>query len=270
MLMHPRQGTGQPLLEVQDLTVQYPGLTGSRRRPAVRDLYLAVHAGESVGLVGAAGSGKSTVVRALTGQVSPRCGRITFAGQELLGCSASVARRRRRAMHVVEQDPYASLPPNRTVGAILAEPLRSTHLLTSRPHDELVREALELVRLTPVARYLGRYPHQLSGGERQRVTFASALITQPRLVLADEPTQMLDESLRDELVDLLDGLRTDRQMAVVHITNDLELVRRGCDRLVVLRGGKIIEQGRTEQVLCRPEHPYTADLVAEAGVRLVA
>ena len=102
MLMHPRQGTGQPLLEVQDLTVQYPGLTGPCRRPAVRDLHLVVHAGEAVGLVGAAGSGKSTVVRALTGQVSPRCGRITFAGHELLGCSASVARRRRRAMHVVE------------------------------------------------------------------------------------------------------------------------------------------------------------------------
>lgn len=262
--------TDRPLLEVEGLTVQYPGLTGLRRRPAVDKLNLTVYPGESVGLVGGSGAGKSTVARALAGLVEPLCGRITFAGRELLGCSLSSARRRRRAMHLVLHDPYASLPPNYHVGAIVAEPLVIHKLVERRLRLRAVVAAMEMVGLTPVGKYLERFPHQLSCGERQRVAFARALVTEPQLILADEPTQMLDTSLRCELVDLLDELRERRKMAVLHITHDLALAQRGCDRLVVLRGGKVVEHGPTDQVLADPKHPYTAALIDAASGNKVA
>lgn len=265
------QNTQRPLLRVEGLTVQYPGLTGLRRRPAVDQLDLTVFPGESVGLVGGSGAGKSTVARALAGLVEPQRGRIVFAGRDLLDCSPAAARRRRRTMHLVLQDPYASLPPNYHVGAIVAEQLVIHKLVERRLRLRAVVAAMELVGLTPVASYLERFPHQLSGGERQRVAFARAVVTEPQLILADEPTQMLDASLRRELVDLLDELRERRGMAVLYITDDLSLARRGCDRLVVLRGGKVVEQGPTAQVLARPKHPYTAALIdAASGTAKVA
>ncbi len=167
-------------------------------------------------------------------------------------------------MHLVFQDPYAALPPTRMVEAIVAEPLVIHRLADGDRRREIVAEALAAVHLTPVGRYLPRYPHQLSGGERQRVAFARALVTRPRLILADEPTQMLDVSLRAEIADLLDELRAVRGVAVLHITHDLALAQRSCDRLVVLQAGQVVEQGPTGVLLSRPEHPYTAALVEAA------
>lgn len=249
------------LLEVTDLTVQYPGLTGLLRgRAAVEGVELTVRPGESVGLVGVSGAGKSTVARALTGQLYPQRGRIRFAGRDLLGCSAWAARRRRGAMRLVLGDDYSALPPNRRVGAIVAEPLDPLRRLD--PGYAL--EALEQAGLGPARRYLRRYPHQLSRCERQRVAFARALVTGPRLVMADEPTTMLDVGACRELVDLLDEMRARHGIAVLYLTHDLELARRGCDRLVVLRGGRVVEQGPTERVMAHPAHPYTAALVSGA------
>lgn len=244
--------------------MQYPGLRGARRRPAVQGLDLIVHSGESVGLVGGPGSGKSTVARVLAGLVRPRQGRISFVGRDLVDCSDTAARRRRRGMHLVLQDAYSSLPPNYQIGAIIAEPLVEHRVVPPRRRLRLVVEEMESVGLTPARRYLQRYPHQLSSGERQRVAFARALVTQPRLILADEPTEMLDAPLRHDLIDLLDRQCVRRGIAVLHVTHDLELAKRGCERLVVLRGGTLVEQGPTERVLSSPEHPYTAALVSAA------
>ncbi|MFN2495313.1 MAG: ABC transporter ATP-binding protein [Pseudonocardiaceae bacterium] len=249
-----------PLLHVENLTVTFRQRGGAPRRTACHEVSFHVDAGETVGLVGGSGAGKSTVARAVVGLVRPDRGHITFDGTALRACPCGV----RGQVHLVFQDPYTSLPPTRTVGSIVAEPLVIHRLAGRDRRREIVVDALTAVHLTPVQRYLPRYPHQLSGGERQRVAFARALVTRPRLILADEPTQMLDASLRAELTDLLDELCSARAVAVLHITHDLALAQRSCGRMVVLRAGRVVEQGPTDVLLSRPEHPYTAALVEAA------
>jgi peptide/nickel transport system ATP-binding protein len=253
--------SAEPVLRIEGLDVTFRSRDG-RAVPAVRGVDLTVGAREIVGLVGGSGVGKSTVVRAVAGLVRPDAGRIALDGRDVWAGSARRRRALRRDLHLVLQDPYTALPPTRTVAATVAEPL-VVHRLGGR--RERVAAALEAVHLRPVERYLPRYPHQLSGGERQRVALARAIVTRPRLVLADEPTQMLDAALRAELVDLLDALRTDQDLAILHITHDLALAARSCSRLAVMHDGRVVERGATEDVLERPRHPYTAALVAAAA-----
>lgn len=227
---------------------------------ALAGVDLEVAAGEIVGLVGGSGSGKSTLTRVVVGLVRPDTGHVLLEGTELTTMSRSDLRYRRRHLHLVFQDPYASLPPTMRIGPIVAEPL-VIHRLDDR--DDTVRAAMTAVHLDP-ERYLGRFPHQLSGGERQRVAFARALVTAPRLLLADEPTQMLDATLRAEFTDLLEELRDLRGLAVLHVTHDLALAQRSCDRLVVLDQGRVVEHGRTRELLASPSDPYTAARVGAA------
>ncbi len=248
------------LLALENLTVSFRRRGSADRLTACRQVSFHIDAGETVGLVGGSGAGKSTVARAVVGLVRPDLGRITFDGTEVL----TAGRKVRSQIHLVFQDPYASLPPTLTVASIVAEPLVIHRLAARDRRPEIVADALAAVHLTPAQRYLPRYPHQLSGGERQRVAFARALVTRPRLILADEPTQMLDGSLRAELADLLDELRMAHGVAVLHITHELALAQRSCDRLVVLQAGQVVEQGPTDVLLSRPEHPYTAALVKAA------
>lgn len=251
-----------PLLSVRELTVSFRGAGGSRCT-GVAGVDLDVAAGETVGLVGGSGAGKSTVARAIAGLVVPDHGSIVLDGNDLAVASARTARRLRQGMHLVFQDPYAALPPSATVARIVAEPMVIQRMLPDRDErDTRVVEALAAVRLAP--RYLTRYAHQLSGGERQRVALARALVTRPRLILADEPTQMLDASLRAGIVDLLAELAAAHGLAVLHITHDLALAGRSCDRLVVLRSGRVVEHGPTQELLSRPVHPYTTALLAAA------
>ena len=249
-----------PLLAVQGLSVTFRSRGTGRRISALDGVDLDVAAGETVGLVGGSGAGKSTIARAVVGLVRPDAGRILLDGADIATMSRAELRARRREMHLVFQDPYASLPPALTVGRIVVEPL-VIHRLGDR--QARVHDALVAVHLPP-ERYLDRFPHQLSGGERQRVAFARALVTEPRLVLADEPTQMLDASLRAELADLIEELRGAHGVAVLHITHDLALAQRSCDRLVVLRGGRVVEEGACDAVLTRPAHPYTRALLDAA------
>jgi peptide/nickel transport system ATP-binding protein len=249
-----------PLLAVRGLSVTFRSRGTGRRVPALDGVDLEVAAGETVGLVGGSGAGKSTVARAVVGLVRPDAGRILLDGADIATMSRAELRTRRREMHLVFQDPYASLPPAMPVGRIVAEPL-VIHRLGDR--ERRVHDALRDVHLDP-QRYLARFPHQLSGGERQRVAFARALVTEPRLILADEPTQMLDGSLRAELADLIEELRGAHGVAVLHITHDLALAQRSCDRLVVLRGGRVVEEGACDAVLTRPAHPYTRALLDAA------
>lgn len=249
-----------PVLAVDGLTVSFGGRGG--RLPAVSDVDLTVEAGEIVGLIGGSGAGKSTVVRAVAGLVRPDAGSIRIAGSELLGAGRRELRRLRRTMHLVFQDPYASIPPTMRVADVVAEPL-VVHRIGDR--DERADRAAEAVTAVglPTSR-LRSFAHELSGGERQRVAFARALVTDPRLILADEPTQMLDASLRRGLVDLIDELATGRGIAVLHVTHDLALAQHSCARLAVMCRGRVVEAGPTDRLLAAPRHDYTAALVAAA------
>ena len=257
-----RPPAGVPVLEVQGLSVSFR--QGRSVRSAVIDVDLAVAPGESVAVVGGSGAGKSTLARAVAGLVRPDRGRICLDGTDLVGLGRANARRRRRALHLVFQDPYTSLPPTLRVADVVAEPLVIQRTCDAGERRERVEQCLAAVRLDPSRRYLDRYPHQLSGGQRQRVALARALVTRPRLILADEPTQMLDASLRVQLSELLGELSADRGVSVVHITHDLALAQRSCTRLVVMQDGRVVEDGPTAEVLRRPRHSYTAALLAAA------
>lgn len=220
-----------------------------------------VNTGESVGLVGGSGAGKSTIARLVTGLLSPDTGTVRIDGRDLAECSRAERRVTRRRVHLVFQDPYASLPPGRRVSDIVAEPLVIQRLAGGTEDQRRVLDALAAVALTPPARYATRYPHELSGGERQRVALARAIVVRPDLIVADEPTAMLDASIRSDLLRLLADLGTSHGVAYLYITHDLALAGWFCDRLVVLHQGEVVEQGRTDDVLGRPAHPYTAALV---------
>jgi ABC-type glutathione transport system ATPase component len=244
------------LLEVESLSVLFDGV------PAVSDVNLLVSTGESIALVGGSGAGKSTVARAIAGLVSPTSGRIVFDGVDLATGSKRTRRALRRGMHMVFQDPYASLPPGMRVGDIVAEPMVIHRIGDRAIQRDATTDALESVRLTPAADFVDRYPHELSGGQRQRVAFARALVTRPRLLLADEPTSGLDASLRVGIVDLMSDLARTQDLAVLHITHDLALAARSCDAVIVMQDGRVVETGSSTEVFTNPSHQYTAALVA--------
>lgn len=242
-----------PLLELQGVTRRYR----QRRHQSVgvEDVSLVVDAGERVGLVGASGAGKSTLAALVVGLLAPDDGRILVEGR---------ARSRGRLdgrFHLVSQDPYAALAPHATVAWSIAEPLR---VHGGRPRRELLAAVLEEVGLTPAHRYLRRHPHELSGGERQRVALARAVVGRPALVVADEPTQMVDVLARRELLELLRRLAEEHGMAWMYVTHDLAVARSFCHRLVVLDAGRVVEQGHTEQVLGAPGSAPTRALVDAA------
>lgn len=247
------------LLEIDALSVEFDGAA------AVSGVTLQIAPGETVALVGGSGAGKSTVARAVAGLLTPTAGTIRFDGVDLGAVNRRRRRIARRGMHLVFQDPYASLPPNLRVGDIVAEPMVIHRAGTRSDQRAAAVAALERVRLTPVTDYLDRHAHELSGGQRQRVAFARALVISPRLLLADEPASGLDASLRIEIVDLMTELATSQGMAVLHITHDLALAARSCDTTVVMQEGRIVESGPTAEVFTRPAHTYTAALVAAAA-----
>lgn len=247
------------LLDIDSLSVAFDGVA------AITDATLRVAAGETVALVGGSGAGKSTLARVVAGLVTPSSGAIRFDGTDLTAASRRRSREARRGMHLVFQDPYASLPPSLRVGDIVNEPMVIHRQGDPRSRQAAAISALERVRLTPTADYLNRFAHELSGGQRQRVAFARALVTEPRLLLADEPASGLDASLRVEIVDLMTELATTQNLAVLHITHDLGLAARSCTRTVVMRDGHIVESGLTADVLTKPAHRYTAALVAAAS-----
>lgn len=258
---------GAPVLSVSGLTVAYGGTE------IVREMSLVLRAGESVALVGGSGAGKSSVAKAIAGLATAPHGRIELetpavdgadpASIELLSASAAGRREARRAVHLVMQDPYASLPPHRRVLDIVAEPLVIHRAAGPALREEEARRALVAVGLDP-ARYARRFPHELSGGERQRVAFSRAIVTRPAVILADEPTGMLDASLRAEVAQLMSDLAHEHGTAILHITHDLALAAGTCDRVVVMDGGEVVEHGPMAAVLRAPQHPATRRLLEAA------
>ena len=230
---------------------------------AVRNVSFGLYQGAVVALVGESGSGKSTVAKLLAGQEQPTSGQVLLRGQPVDVRGGRAFRAYKAAVQYVFQDPFSSLNPVHTVGYTLTRPVK-LHQRDVRDVKGAVTALLEQVRLTPAAQYRAKYPHELSGGQRQRVSFARALAAQPAVLLADEPVSMLDVSIRLEMLNLLDDLRTRLALALLYITHDIASARYFADEVLVMYGGQIVERGPAEEVTQRPAHPYTQLLVASA------
>ncbi len=252
-----------PTLEVRDLTVDFRLRRGESLR-AVDGVSFALRAGETLALVGESGSGKSTVVRALAHFVRPSGGEILLRGAPA-GRRGRALRAYRSQVQMVFQDPFASLNPMHTVDHHLRRPLL---LQPDHPHgsalDEAVHQLLRSVNLTPAEDIARKRPHELSGGQRQRVAIARALATKPAVLLADEPVSMLDVSIRLEILNLIDTLKREHNLAVLYVTHDLATARHFSSEIMVMYRGEIVERGSSDDVILASAHPYTQLLGAAA------
>jgi peptide/nickel transport system ATP-binding protein len=230
---------------------------------AVRNVSFTLYRGAVVALVGESGSGKSTVAKLLAGQERPTSGQIKLDGKPIDVRGGRAFRRYKSEVQYVFQDPFSSLNPVHTVGYDLTRPVK-LHQPDVKDVRGAVTALLEQVRLTPAAQFVLKYPHELSGGQRQRVSFARALAAKPTVLLADEPVSMLDVSIRLEMLNLLDDLRTRLSLALLYITHDIASARYFADEVLVMYGGQIVERGPAEDVTQRPAHPYTQLLIASA------
>ena len=241
------------LLELRGAGFAY----GSRR--VLDDVSLSLDEGDSLGLVGESGAGKSTILRLLLGLSAPREGQVLFDGAPLSLRDRAQMRRFRASVQPVFQDPYSSLDPRQRIDRIIGEPLRSLRLASGADAERRVAEALESVGLP--ADTARRYPHEFSGGQRQRIAIARAVVSRPRVLLADEPVSALDVTTRVQVLELLDRLRRENGLSLVMVSHDLTAIASACDRTVVLQDGRVVEQGATASVLHAPQDPYTRALV---------
>ncbi|SEC13835.1 ABC transporter ATP-binding protein [Nitratireductor aquibiodomus] len=228
----------------------------SRKQQVLHDVSFNLRSGVNVGLVGESGSGKSTILKLLLGLARPTGGRIQFGDAELNPGDRAFMRDYRRAVQAVFQDPYSSLDPRQKVQSIIAEPLRALRIPGS--HQEAVEKAIHDVGLPVDA--IDRYPHEFSGGQRQRIAIARAIVARPQLILADEAVSALDLSTRARIVDLLKALS--EEMTILLVSHDLAVVAALCEEIVILEKGKVVESGRTADILANPAHPYTQKLLA--------
>ena len=255
------------LLKVTDLVKHFPvrevqGLKMVRGDVrAVDGVSFTVDHGQTLGLVGESGCGKSTTSRLITRLLEPTSGSILFEGNELAHLGEAKLRPYRRDLQIVFQDPYSSLNPRHTVATILSTPLRVHGLATGR-EKQRVQELLELVGLNP--EHINRYPNEFSGGQRQRIGIARALAVEPKLIIADEPVSALDVSIQAQVMNLLGTLRRELDLAFIFIAHDLGVIRHFCDRVAVMYLGKIVEQGDRQQIYTAPQHPYTQALLSAA------
>ena len=255
-----------PILSIENLSVGFRGQGGSVVE-AVRGVSLTVAPGEAVGLVGESGSGKSmtmlAVMRLLPSTARITGGRVVFDGTDLAGCDEAHMRGLRgREIAMVFQDPQSSLNPALTIGRQITDVVRAHRAVGLREAREIAADALQRVGIRDAAARLNAYPHEFSGGMRQRALIAMAIACRPRLLIADEPTTALDVTVQAQIVDLIAELRRDLGIAVVFISHNLQLVSEIVDRIVVMYGGKVVEDGPVEAVERTPRHPYTGLLQA--------
>jgi oligopeptide/dipeptide ABC transporter ATP-binding protein len=259
-----------PLLRLEALKVWFPIRDGIIRQRHVGDVQAVdgvtfeIERGETLGLVGESGCGKSTTGRAIIRLNPPTGGRIFFDGQDVTEFKGSELRRLRKRMQMIFQDPYASLDPRMTAGGIIAEPLDIHEVGKPRDRQERVRELLQTVGLNPA--YASRYPHEFSGGQRQRIGVARALALQPDLIVADEPISALDVSIQAQIINLLERLQGEFGLTYLFIAHDLSVVRHISDRTAVMYLGRVVETSGSRDLNLRPLHPYTVALLSAVPI----
>ena len=259
----------EKLLEVKDLVKHFPVRGGvfSRIRNYVRavdGVSFDLEPGETLGLVGESGCGKSTTGRALLRLIEPTAGEVNFGGADVCSLDRESMRKLRREMQIIFQDPYASLNPRMTVGSIVGEPLTIHGIAKGKEKEEKVASLLHRVGLRP--EHIRRYPHEFSGGQRQRIGIARALALNPKLIVADEPVSALDVSIQAQVINLLEDLQKEFGIAYVLIAHDLAVVQHVSDRIAVMYLGKIVEMSSADRVVMGPKHPYTEALLSAVPV----
>lgn len=255
--------TDLALVEARGLSKQFQ--TGGRTVMAVDSLDFRIDRGETVGLLGESGSGKTTTGRLLLRLTPPSDGEVRFAGEDVGAMSGAALKRFRTRAQLVFQNPFDALNPRFTIRQSLAEPLINAGVPRTERPDRMAA-VLRQVHLPDVATVLTKYPHQMSGGQLQRVVLARALILQPEFIVADEPVSMLDVSVRAGILNLMRDVRDAMGLAAIYISHDVTLVRYVCVRTLVMYRGRIVEDGPTEQVVRHPRHPYTRALIAAVPV----
>jgi peptide/nickel transport system ATP-binding protein len=263
------------LVEVRDLRKWFPVQIGFLERimagrvdyvRAVDDVSFTIRRGEVLGLAGESGSGKTTIGRLVIRLEEPTQGTVLFDGIDLSTLKPDEMRKMRRRMQVIFQDPMASLNPRMSIGEAIQHPLQIHFPDQAKSYREMIYEILEKVGLSPPQFFYEKFPHQISGGQRQRVVIARALVTQPDLVLADEPIAMADVSVRALLLDLMVQLKNEFNLTYLFITHDLATAKYICDRIGILYLGKMAEIGQLREVYSHPLHPYTQALLAAVPV----
>jgi oligopeptide/dipeptide ABC transporter ATP-binding protein len=257
----------EPFVEVRDLVKHFPltrGVLLQKQVGAVRavdGISFDVRPGETFGLVGETGCGKTTTARLILRLIDPTSGSIRIGGEEITGLRGERLKRLRREMQVIFQDPFSALNPRKTVGSIIAEPFAVHGVMRdSGERRRAVQDLMEQVGLN--TEHYNRYPHEFSGGQRQRIGVARALALRPKLIIADEPVSALDVSIQSQILNLLRTLQRELDLTLIFISHDLSVIRHMCDRVAVMYLGKIVELARNEDLFHRPQHPYTGALLS--------
>jgi oligopeptide/dipeptide ABC transporter ATP-binding protein len=259
----------KPLLQVRGLKKYFPIKKGFFNRTvghvrAVDGVNFEVYSGETLGIVGESGCGKSTTGRSILRLLEPTAGEVLFEGKDLAKLSKEDMRRMRKDVQIVFQDPYASLNPRKTIRQILMEPLNVHEIGTKSERVKTIEEMIQIVGLKK--EHLDRYPHDFSGGQRQRIGIARALVVKPKLIIADEAVSALDVSIQSQVLNLLKDLKKEFNLTLIFISHDLSVIKHICDRVAVMYLGRIVEIADKQKLFQNPGHPYTKALLSALPV----